>query len=146
MNAKYPSCSASSRRGVTLIEVVAGVLLLSTLLVSIILTHSRHALQVRKAQRRLAAIEATDNLLVRWFDSPHGVPLEREGTFHRRLGLAWRTTIIDRQQGQIFGADVARLEVFDLKDTEAVKPIVTIDILIESSSRSRDMASLGTEY
>ena len=68
MTNRLNNCSRNCRRGgLTLIEVVIGLLLLSTLLSSLLLSHQRHARQLQLAQRTLAAIDSADRLLADWF-------------------------------------------------------------------------------
>ena len=54
------------RRGITVVEVLASLVLLATLLVSILQSHDRLARQTKLAQQRLAAIEAADELMRSW--------------------------------------------------------------------------------
>ena len=56
----YPSCH---RRGLTLIEVIASIGLLSTLLVGALLSHGKLAEQSSRDRKRIAAIELADELL-----------------------------------------------------------------------------------
>lgn len=55
-----------SRTGLTLIEVVAGLALMGTLLVTVLLGASSHLRQLRAAQQKTIAIESLDRLLSLW--------------------------------------------------------------------------------
>lgn len=60
------NCARGLRTGLTLIEVVAGLALMGTLLVTIILSANSHLRQLRTVERKKAAIESLDKLLASW--------------------------------------------------------------------------------
>src|SRR5438105_10856126 len=65
----------------TLIEVVAGLVILGTILASLAVARGRFARQWAVADRKLAATRALDGLVTGWMDAdtPH-VPLNRQGS------------------------------------------------------------------
>lgn len=104
-------CSRES--GFTLVEVVASIALVGTLLVTILMAYGRTARQVRLAQKRLAAIEAADQLMQQWLLDPQTVPIDQSGTISEEDRLEWRTQSIEKEGTEMLGVEVVRLEVFD---------------------------------
>jgi prepilin-type N-terminal cleavage/methylation domain-containing protein len=112
MNGKSKSCSTGCcRRAFTLVEVVASLMLLGTLLVAILVAHRRHVEQIRHAEARLAATEAADGLLAKWSAEGTWGATKNAGEFEGRPGLAWQWTVIPAQGLNRLGAAVGRLEV-----------------------------------
>lgn len=67
MRTKSRTCWRSSlRRGVSLIEVVAGIALAATLLASTLVAVSRHFDQVQRAALKQQGVDAADELLLEW--------------------------------------------------------------------------------
>src|SRR5947207_5843225 len=77
----------------TLIEVVAGLVILGTILASLAVARGRFARQWSAADRKLAAVRALDALVTEWMNAPGdgAVPLNREGRVGDSRGLLWRT-------------------------------------------------------
>ena len=98
------------RVGLTLIELVVGLVLLATLLVSILLASSRYEKSLRLAKDRRKAVQLADVLIAEWFDSPRGIPIQANGPLDAE-GLVWRTQLA--RNDQLFGRDVriVRLDV-----------------------------------
>ena len=120
--ASSPSCR---RRGLTLIEVVAGIAILATLLVSILVAHKIHAEQLRKAQQRLAAIEELDRLLAEWSATGTWQPVGTEGELEE---LQWRVVASDARVPDELGAEIVRVEVFRQNQV-----LASAELLSESS-------------
>ena len=99
-----------TRCGLTLIEVVAGIALLATLLVSILVAHKKHAEQVRLAQKRLDAIEQLDQLLAEWSAAGNWQPVGSAGDL---AGFKWRVEAADSRVPDELGSEVIRVELFD---------------------------------
>lgn len=99
-------------RGLTLIEVVAGLALLSTLLVAVLTTKAKLTRQWSHAQQRLRATEAADALLTAWWQEPKTFPRQAEGLVYGEPGLRWRTTVVPNEPVNRLNASVVRLEVF----------------------------------
>ena len=70
---------ASSRDGMTLIEVVGGLFILSTLLVAILLSFGRHERQQQRALQLSAAVRAADQLLTKWHSTGEAIPTSGDG-------------------------------------------------------------------
>ncbi|MDR0608970.1 MAG: prepilin-type N-terminal cleavage/methylation domain-containing protein, partial [Planctomycetaceae bacterium] len=68
-----------NRHGLTLIEVVAAMLLLGTLLVSLLVAFSRHAVQIERSSERLRVIQAAESQLADWHLQFGFAPVNEEG-------------------------------------------------------------------
>ena len=98
----------------TLIEILAGLVILGTLLVSVAVARGRFLRQIAEADRRLAAIRAADALLATWMSGPaQNVPVNKQGLLDPARNLTWQTRAIPDPNASRLGAIVVRLEVFD---------------------------------
>jgi hypothetical protein len=115
------------RRGTTLLEVVLGLVVLSTLLVSLAVARSRFTRQWSDADRRLRLIDAGDKLMAEWLAGPpEAVPKSGRGTLPG--GGAWRTLRVPDAGAASLDSVVVRLELIEPGLT-ADRP-VTIDFLL----------------
>ncbi|MCA9234856.1 MAG: hypothetical protein KDA44_05270 [Planctomycetales bacterium] len=109
-----PRSTWSTRRtGFSLVEVVASVLLVGTLLTAVLTAHRRAAGQYRTAERRLQAITALDGLLEARASGVNGELSLARGKVPGDPRLQWRSTLRDEPGLTPWGAAVLRIEVFD---------------------------------
>ena len=102
----------SHRLGLTLIEVVAAIAILGTVLVGITLSQSRHTRQLAAANRQSALADAADQLLAGWWTRPDGVPLGESGTLRvDQQTYAWQTRLRGNDELARWGARVVRVSV-----------------------------------
>lgn len=101
-----------SRRGMTLVEAVAGTAILGSLLVSILIGASRFQVQAGRAERRLEACGVADGLLEAWWANIGGFPRTGRGSVAGRDGWSWRTTLVENAGARALGGEVVALEVF----------------------------------
>lgn len=107
-NNSWPRCQAT---GLTLIEVVAAIAILGTILVGVVLSRARHTRQFALAQRKAIAVEAADALIAGWWEGP-AVPVDASGVVEREgIDLAWRTREIANESIEAIGARVVRVEM-----------------------------------
>ena len=124
------SCGRWRRRGVTLIEALAGLVILGTLLAAVTAGRSRANHQHAQAEQRLAASRALDALLADWHASPaSAVPLNASGVLSQSPGLAWRTTSRSDPSAKSVHALITKVEVFDSGSRSRV-PLLSIDLLV----------------
>ena len=109
--------SANHNSGMTLVEVVAGLALMATLIASLLAVKMRVVHQSHLAQRRQEAIAAADQLLTQWWQNPKTFPRSAAGS--TPSGLAWRTKIVPSATAAAAGGQVVRLEVFDDNGADA---------------------------
>src|SRR5438552_2996453 len=116
-----------ARRGTTLIEVLAGLVVLGTLLVSVAIARARFVHQAADAERRLRAAQAADALLSSWFTGPApAVPASGDGPVEDLPGYTWRTRPIRDADAARLGAMIVRLEVIDTNRS----PFLSLDLLV----------------
>ncbi len=116
----------------TLVEVIAGLVVLGTLLAAVTVARGRFLRQWAEADRRLQATRAVDALLSEWLSgSPQAVPIRSQGLLAGgAANQIWRTQVIKDAAAAELGAIVVRLEVFNTQAPR--KPTLTVDFLLPS--------------
>lgn len=132
MYAKFTVSSRSS--GLTLIEVLVGLAMLSTLLVSLLVAQRRHREQLQAAGQKIAACKAADELLTGWFLSAASVPLSQAGSVPSNPALRWRTKILPNRETRRVGVELVRLTIHSAnaaggKDHK-LTPLVSVDVVV----------------
>src|SRR4051812_5401435 len=99
---KKPSRTSSppraSARGATLIEALAGLVILGTLLVSITIARARFVRQRALAEQNLAAASAVDSLLSKWMAGDTAtIPLSAAGPLDGLPNHAWHTRVLENK-------------------------------------------------
>jgi hypothetical protein len=111
--------------------VLAGLLVLGTLLVSVAIARARFVHQWWDADRRLRATRATDAMLATWFAGPTpAVPMSAAGALDGEPAFAWRTRVVASPSAATLGAAVVRLEVTDRSMPNQAGPVVSIDLMV----------------
>ena len=118
------SSRKSGRRALTLIEVIASIGLLSTLLVVALLSHGKLAKQSSQDRRRIVAMDLTDSLVRDWTANGVIIPLNENGIFPSNDSFLWRT---ERKPTNDLprGVQIVRLFVSHHESTE---PLFHIDL------------------
>jgi prepilin-type N-terminal cleavage/methylation domain-containing protein len=101
----------SGRRGLTLVEVIAGLVLLATLLTSVLAAFKTHAVQIRGARDRLQASEAADELLSGWLAQGALPPVGTQKALAGADGWAWRVMANESQQSGPVRIGSLRVEI-----------------------------------
>ena len=117
-----------SRSGLTLVEVVAGIALLSTLLVSILLSYGAHAGQIRAARQRMQAIKAADQLLSNWMAQGDLPAVGDQDMLPGSDELVWRMVAVPRDKRVSLPNEVGliRLEVYQRSNRQNV--LTSVDL------------------
>lgn len=123
----------------TLVEVVAGLALLASLLVAVLLAKSAYARQSARAVRRIQAVAAADALLSAWHREPGVLPADGSGVVPGDGQFAWRTRVVPNADAEMMGARVVRLEVLDERTGGGDPVLASVEFLVSPESRdSRD--------
>lgn len=122
------SLTCSSQQAFTLVEVIASLALLGTLLVGILVAQRRHAEQINGAHARLTAVEAADKLLAQWSAGGNWGTASSSGQFEDEPKLMWHWSVIQSPELRPMGAAIGRLEVF-AKENPAELPFVRVDVV-----------------
>ncbi len=134
MKSNCTTCSRRSRRvGLTLIEVVAAIVILGTILVGVVLARSRHTRQIRLAQRKATAVRLADRLLTDWWTDPNGVPVGQSGPVDPEGTLVWETRERTTPGARRIGGRVVELTVRNAETTSAFPtegPLVSVQLVL----------------
>src|SRR3982751_5795038 len=112
-NSSQRSGAPAIRRGMTLVEVVASLALLASLLVGLLLAKARYTRQSALADRRLEAVRAADRLVTEGWGGPTRFPRRGAGRIDGPNDLSWQTDLVANPALGELGAQVVRLEVID---------------------------------
>jgi type II secretory pathway pseudopilin PulG len=124
------SCRQSAGRGLTLVEVIAGLALLATLLASILVAFGSQAGQIRAARDRRTAVEMADRLLGEW-GSQNALPaIGTEQPFPGNDDWRWR--LMDGESGKLEASGVksVRMQVFRRDPRGSDKVLASVDLLV----------------
>src|SRR4051812_22492085 len=92
---RWPTSRGTAARGTTLIEVLAGLVVLGTLLAAVAIARGRFLRQWADADRRIVVTQAADRLLAQWFSGPApSVPVHGDGSLEALPGCEWRTSVL----------------------------------------------------
>src|SRR2546423_15614447 len=106
----------AARRGTTLVEVIAALVILGTILAAVLIARGRFVRQDVQARRRIEAARALDALVHGWMNGPvSAVPMQATGTFADST-QTWTTRVIREPSAEQIGARVLRVDVFDRSD------------------------------
>lgn len=118
-----------SRTALTLLEVVAALALLATLLASVLAAQNRLAAQTRRAEARLTAIDAADRLLAEWTaTTPMTIPAAR-GEIPGRPLLYWQVNAKPEPSLARLGIQIARLTISDQRHADGEIPLTAVEFL-----------------
>ena len=113
------------RRGLTLVEVAAGLALMAGLLVAMLAIKSRAARQLSDADRHLRGVAAADRLLSQWWADPTTFPIDRAGSVPDDPALTWQTTRVPADPALArVGLRVVRLQVIDPRTPPGGSPVL----------------------
>src|SRR3954470_5513879 len=105
-----PPRALLSARAATLIEALAGLVILGTLLLSITIARGRFVRQRALAEQKLAAAAAVDAMLSKWMSaSSAAIPISSSGTLDGLPNHTWHTRTIENKPD--LNASIIRLEV-----------------------------------
>ena len=100
----------------TLIEIIAGLVVLAVLISSLTMARGRFLRAWSQSQRKLEATAAVDRMLSGWIGGTGGddsIPVPGQGALNGVEGCSWRTNWVIEPAASRLGAGVVRLEVID---------------------------------
>src|SRR5438046_9949256 len=110
MRKPFKTSSPARARGVTLIEALAGLVILGTLLVSITIARGRFVRQRAQAEQKIAAAAAVDALVSKWMaGNGSSIPLSAAGQLDGLPNHNWHTHVIEKKPD--LNASIIRLDV-----------------------------------
>lgn len=146
---KSAMCLRCSRQdGLTLVEVVAAITILGTVLVGVVLSKSRHTHQAALTQRQNVAVRATDGLIANWWASPGGVPVSESGVIEAEIPLTWTTRVVENKAIEDLGALVVRVEVRELSPVNLGPgveggPLVVVEMVLPGAEGETEEITHG---
>jgi type II secretory pathway pseudopilin PulG len=143
MNAKLRKRSRCSRRALTLIEVVASLALLATLLASVLAAHGRLARQARLSQERLSAMRQLDQLIAQWIVADK-LPLgDGGGLVPGQADLVWAaaTRPVVAADSK-WSAAILQVEIYRRDGPAGSPPLASVELLIDpETNKDHDQPS-----
>lgn len=119
----------SNRDGLTLVEVVVSIALLSALMVSLLSIRSSHVRQIRLAAQKRHAVELLDRQLSQWFEDEYLVPIDTQGEFEGDELLFWQTGLVS-QSNYLNGMKVR----VDAVESASGNVVLSVEVVIPSST------------
>lgn len=113
----------------TLVEVIAGIALLGTLLAGLMLGFSAHVRQYRAAALRIQSIEKLDRQLELWYAAGGTLPVDSEGPLSSEPPLTWRTSTVHSAPAGRLNSVIVRVEVRRPGRADSSPPVVTVELL-----------------
>lgn len=128
-----PSKPFSARcRGLTLVELLAGLVVLGTLLTMVVAARGRFVEQWADAEKKLAATRELETLVTSWIDLPVSMPrVPNEGPLTSVSTHRWRTQYIADPAASDLFTRIVRVEVVPTRsDRSRAKPLVAVEFLM----------------
>ena len=120
----------SSRSGMTLVELVAGMTLLATLAASVLLALGVHQKQLHRAAKRINAIAAADRLLAGWSSGSGEIP---RNTFGQVVldenRWIWTTRTIDTAMVESLRVEKIRVEIYEEGAADRRQPLAFVELM-----------------
>jgi hypothetical protein len=132
-------CAAAAKscsRGFTLVEVLAGSILLGTLLVTMLVANARLTNQAARAELRVRGCRIADQLLAQWWVDPGNFPCSDSGTIDASPGWRWQTTTLASTQAEALHAQAVRLSLFAPGDD--LGPTTVVEFLAPSTTQEEN--------
>lgn len=138
---KHRSMICSSRlRGATLIEVLAGLAILGSVAVALLLARGRLLEQQMLAMQKIEGVKLADSLLAGWYAQDAGVPIGKSGQLPDYPGWSWETQTRNTATQDIINSEVVQLQIFHHYDaalptgSSGKAPIVVVDLLVPGTT------------
>lgn len=130
------------QRGLTMVEVLAALVILGSLLTAIVTAATRSSRQWARADRKLQAVVVADQLLEQWWADPKTMPRQDTGDITDDSSFRWRTQVIPNRELEKLDTEIIRLEMFDQRP-EAVsrEPIVAVELILPTKQALNHDAS-----
>jgi hypothetical protein len=115
-----------SRSAVTLIEILAGLVILATLLVSAAMARGRFLRQCAEADEKLRLAEAADHMLAQWSLNLGAVRVPSEGSVPAMRGFRWKASRVHDLSAERLSAEIVHVDFFREGDR---KRLFSVDLL-----------------
>ncbi len=130
-NSIRSSIRSRHRPGLTLVEVVAGLALMATLLVSVLVIKARLTHSMAAAEARSRAVTAANAMLTDWWATPATFPVGRSGVVPGYPGLNWQTRVVPNPAAERLVSRIVRLDIAAAEPTTPTPAALTsVDVLL----------------
>jgi type II secretory pathway pseudopilin PulG len=130
-----------SRKAFTLVETVAALGLLATLLIAILATFSQEARLMARRTEQLAAIDIADGQIYEWNSSKGGIPVPARGTFAGRNDWRWETAYVKNHPSSQIGLQVVNFTIASTDPARQDRPLVSLQLFVATSLPNRESPS-----
>jgi len=131
------------RRAMTLIEVLAGLVVLGTVLASVTIARGRFMQQAARAHQKIEATHAADELISSWLSGPpDAIPVPSQGSIESSSNLIWRTSWRPDRAAENLGARIVRLDVIDRAGRTGAPATLSVEFVVRDL---RDRASPASQ-
>jgi prepilin-type N-terminal cleavage/methylation domain-containing protein len=122
------SCFRNNKRGFTLIEVLVGMVLLSSLAIAALQGFKAHKRQLQFAEKKILAVAELDRLLTRMSGSIGGIPSVSAGPLDPQRGWVWQAQPVG--QRMVFGQPklVVRIDALETNLPDA-RRLASVELL-----------------
>jgi type II secretory pathway pseudopilin PulG len=118
--------------GLTLVEVLAAVALLGTLLAASLIAAGRAKVQAADARRRLEAVERLDALLEDWWAQKDEIRIDATGPVGKDGRWQWRTRTVSNESAGAVEARVVAVEIRPAGEADQ-PPAARVEILLPAA-------------
>ncbi len=122
-----------NRSGFSLVEVLAGTILLATLVVGVLVAMGSHQHKIRFSRQKLTATQLADQLLDRWHTKGDTVPLASNGFLSADGSLGWQTQVVQTRLLCGVPVNVVRLNLLSLGQAQRPKSLGWIDVIVDAT-------------
>ncbi|TWU58092.1 prepilin-type N-terminal cleavage/methylation domain-containing protein [Rubripirellula reticaptiva] len=130
---RYSFCSAArvgrSSTGFTLLEVLVGLAIMASVLVSSLLAFAAHQRARRFAEAKLAAVGVADELLFQLSGGRGGIPPAGRGVVPGRSGWWWQTELVGLAAPAGIPMSVVRFRIIEATAPGKQQTLVSVDIV-----------------
>jgi hypothetical protein len=124
----------SDRRALTLVEVIAGLVLLATLLTSVLAAFKTHARQIRAARDRLKANAAAEELLSGWLAQGALPAVGTQKAIADSDGWTWRLLANETHKSNPVKIGSVRVEIVRSRDATGDEVLASVALVVPGNT------------
>ena len=119
-----------SNRGLTLLEVVVGIVLLASLVAGVLMATAAHQRKILFARQKIQASYFADQLMTRWSQSQSGVPLTGSGVEYDS-DFIWQVNVVGSRALCGVPVHVVRLRIYQPSGVGA-QSLFSMDVVVDA--------------
>jgi type II secretory pathway pseudopilin PulG len=126
--------NSSGRRALTLVEVIAGLVLLATLLTAVLAAFKTHAAQIRRARDRLQASAMAEDMLIGWTAEGVLPPVGTQKALAGTDGWVWRLLANESQQSGPVKIGSVSVEIIRPREAAADEVLASVVLVVPGNT------------